>query len=173
MLNGESMGMCTATLFSNFRPLKWNYELICMYYFMEFVSLSSLWKFCPWSVTHERTYPISHRQRISLTPVIYSSWFSVHCTSLCKFIYCSLFMKTWQVEADQQMLPAIVEPDSSKRSAYHYDLWNIKYLHKFKWDNLTEEIGMCTSCFFIFAKFLFQNIFNVRCKACACLRSAT
>jgi hypothetical protein len=66
---------------------------------------------------------------------------------------------------------AVVEPDSSKRSAYHYELWNIKYLHKFKWDNLTEEIGMCTS-FFIFTKFLFDNIFNVRCKACACLRSA-
>lgn len=30
-----------------------------------------------------------------------------------------------------------------KRSAYHYDLWNLKYLHKFKWDNLTEEIGEC------------------------------
>ncbi|GAQ80255.1 hypothetical protein KFL_000500070 [Klebsormidium nitens] len=28
-----------------------------------------------------------------------------------------------------------------KRSAYHYDLWNLKYLHKFKWDNLTEEIA--------------------------------
>ncbi|GIL77749.1 hypothetical protein Vretimale_6644 [Volvox reticuliferus] len=29
----------------------------------------------------------------------------------------------------------------SKRSAYHYDLWNIKYLPKFKWDALTEEIN--------------------------------
>ncbi|KAI5073288.1 hypothetical protein GOP47_0011301 [Adiantum capillus-veneris] len=28
-----------------------------------------------------------------------------------------------------------------KRSAYYYDLWNIKYLRKFKWDNLTEEIA--------------------------------
>jgi ESF2/ABP1 family protein len=28
-----------------------------------------------------------------------------------------------------------------RRSSYHYDLWNLKYLHKFKWDNLTEEIG--------------------------------
>ena len=28
-----------------------------------------------------------------------------------------------------------------KRSAYHYDLWNLKYLPKFKWDYLTEEIG--------------------------------
>ncbi|KAG2435522.1 hypothetical protein HYH02_011816 [Chlamydomonas schloesseri] len=29
----------------------------------------------------------------------------------------------------------------SKRSAYYYDLWNIKYLPKFKWDTLTEEIN--------------------------------
>jgi ESF2/ABP1 family protein len=28
-----------------------------------------------------------------------------------------------------------------RRSAYHYDLWCIKYLNKFKWDHLTEEIG--------------------------------
>ncbi|CAM6008331.1 unnamed protein product [Sphagnum balticum] len=28
-----------------------------------------------------------------------------------------------------------------RRSAYHYDLWNIKYLRKFKWENLTEEIA--------------------------------
>lgn len=31
--------------------------------------------------------------------------------------------------------------EASKRSAYHYDLWNMKYLKKFKWDNLTEEIA--------------------------------
>ena len=30
-----------------------------------------------------------------------------------------------------------------RRSAYHYDLWSLKYLPKFKWDHLTEEI--CTS----------------------------
>ncbi|KAL7219098.1 hypothetical protein ACSBR2_012220 [Camellia fascicularis] len=29
-----------------------------------------------------------------------------------------------------------------KRSAFFYDLWNIKCLSKFKWDDLTEEIGM-------------------------------
>ena len=29
-----------------------------------------------------------------------------------------------------------------RRSAYHYDLWSMKYLPKFKWDHLTEEI--CT-----------------------------
>ncbi|KAL3813838.1 hypothetical protein ACJIZ3_015106 [Penstemon smallii] len=28
-----------------------------------------------------------------------------------------------------------------KRSSFHYDLWNIKYLSKFKWDDLTEEIA--------------------------------
>lgn len=29
-----------------------------------------------------------------------------------------------------------------KRSMFYYDLWNIKYLSKFKWDDLTEEIGI-------------------------------
>ena len=28
-----------------------------------------------------------------------------------------------------------------RRSAYHYDLWCLKYLPKFQWDSLTEEIG--------------------------------
>ena len=28
-----------------------------------------------------------------------------------------------------------------RRSAHYYDLWNIKYLPKFKWDHLTEEIN--------------------------------
>ncbi|KAL6960512.1 hypothetical protein U1Q18_038275 [Sarracenia purpurea var. burkii] len=28
-----------------------------------------------------------------------------------------------------------------KRSSFYYDLWNIKYLSKFKWDDLTEEIA--------------------------------
>uniref|UniRef100_A0A2P2JN78 Uncharacterized protein MANES_15G152700 n=1 Tax=Rhizophora mucronata TaxID=61149 RepID=A0A2P2JN78_RHIMU len=29
-----------------------------------------------------------------------------------------------------------------KRSQFYYDLWNIKYLSKFKWDDLTEEIAL-------------------------------
>ncbi|KAH8519282.1 hypothetical protein H0E87_000897 [Populus deltoides] len=29
-----------------------------------------------------------------------------------------------------------------KRSQFYYDHWNIKYLSKFKWDNLTDEIGI-------------------------------
>ncbi len=28
-----------------------------------------------------------------------------------------------------------------KRSIYHDDLWNIKYLPKFRWTHLTEKIG--------------------------------
>lgn len=28
-----------------------------------------------------------------------------------------------------------------RRSAYHYDLWCLKYLSKFQWESLTEEIG--------------------------------
>lgn len=41
--------------------------------------------------------------------------------------------------------PSSLLTEASKRSAYHYDLWNMKYLKRFKWDNLTEEIGTCTS----------------------------
>lgn len=32
-----------------------------------------------------------------------------------------------------------------KNSHYHDDIWNIKYLPKFKWDHLTERIGECQS----------------------------
>ncbi|CAA6664126.1 unnamed protein product [Spirodela intermedia] len=28
-----------------------------------------------------------------------------------------------------------------RRSSFYYDIWNIKYLSKFKWDDLTEEIA--------------------------------
>ena len=31
-----------------------------------------------------------------------------------------------------------------RRSAHHDDLWCLKYLPKFKWDHLTEEMGGCT-----------------------------
>lgn len=30
----------------------------------------------------------------------------------------------------------------NKRSFYHDDIWNIKYLHKFKWHSLTEQIAL-------------------------------
>ncbi|KAL2335246.1 hypothetical protein Fmac_016459 [Flemingia macrophylla] len=29
-----------------------------------------------------------------------------------------------------------------KRSSFYYDIWNIKYLSKFKWDDLTEELAL-------------------------------
>ncbi|KAF5207770.1 pre-rRNA-processing protein ESF2, partial [Thalictrum thalictroides] len=29
-----------------------------------------------------------------------------------------------------------------KRSSFYYDIWNIKYLSKFKWDNLTAETAI-------------------------------
>ena len=31
--------------------------------------------------------------------------------------------------------------DPKRRSAFHYDLWCLKYLPKFKWHHLTEDIG--------------------------------
>lgn len=33
------------------------------------------------------------------------------------------------------------EIGGKKRSQFYYDIWNIKYLSKFKWDDLTEEIA--------------------------------
>jgi ESF2/ABP1 family protein len=32
------------------------------------------------------------------------------------------------------------EVGGKRRSAHYYDLWNVRYLPKFKWDNLTEEM---------------------------------
>ncbi|KAL9323726.1 hypothetical protein ACSQ67_008583 [Phaseolus vulgaris] len=34
-----------------------------------------------------------------------------------------------------------LSPRGRKRSSFYYDLWNIKYLSKFKWDDLTEELA--------------------------------
>ncbi|KAI8870969.1 hypothetical protein GQ42DRAFT_102936, partial [Ramicandelaber brevisporus] len=31
--------------------------------------------------------------------------------------------------------------DPKKRSFYHEDLWTLKYLNRFKWNNLTEQIA--------------------------------
>lgn len=28
-----------------------------------------------------------------------------------------------------------------KRNYYHDDMWNLKYLRKFKWDHLTEKVA--------------------------------
>ncbi len=45
-------------------------------------------------------------------------------------------MQVAQILNKQQM-------GGKRRSAYHYDLWCLKYLPKFKWEALTEEIGAC------------------------------
>ncbi|GKE50590.1 pre-rRNA-processing protein ESF2, partial [Tanacetum coccineum] len=34
------------------------------------------------------------------------------------------------------------EIGGKKKSQFYYDVWNIKYLSKFKWDHLTEEIAL-------------------------------
>ena len=39
------------------------------------------------------------------------------------------------------MNPHYCPPDPKRRSAFHEDLWSIKYLPKFKWHHLTEDIG--------------------------------
>ena len=44
-----------------------------------------------------------------------------------------------------------------RRSAYHYDLWSLKYLPKFKWDHLTEEIGVKSICSAVFTLLLGLN----------------
>ncbi|KAK7274563.1 hypothetical protein RIF29_15659 [Crotalaria pallida] len=37
--------------------------------------------------------------------------------------------------------PFLVFQGGKKRSSFYYDLWNIKYLSKFKWDDLNEELA--------------------------------
>eukprot|EP00250_Pteridium_aquilinum_P007810 c17456_g1_i1 orf=115-900(+) len=57
------------------------------------------------------------------------------------------FTEGWVEFADKREAKKVAkmlngEPmGGKKRSAYYYDLWNMKYLRKFKWDSLTEEIA--------------------------------
>ena len=37
--------------------------------------------------------------------------------------------------------PLTSSPGGRKRDAFYYDLWTLKYLPKFKWEHLTEELG--------------------------------
>ena len=39
-----------------------------------------------------------------------------------------------------------------KRSYYHDDLWNIKYLSKFRWTHLTEKIGTFTIVLYFYGE---------------------
>ena len=57
------------------------------------------------------------------------------------------FSEGWVEFEDKRMAKAVAAQlngnpmGGKRRSAYHYDLWCLKYLSKFKWDHLTEEIG--------------------------------
>eukprot|EP00892_Ulva_mutabilis_P006104 jgi/Ulvmu1/3866/UM018_0085.1 len=57
------------------------------------------------------------------------------------------FSEAWIEFVDKKQAKAVVEminctPMGGKnRSRYKEDLWNLKYLPKFKWDHLTEEIA--------------------------------
>ncbi|KAK9816728.1 hypothetical protein WJX72_004286 [[Myrmecia] bisecta] len=57
------------------------------------------------------------------------------------------FSEGWVEFEDKSVAKQVAEMLNGKqmggkrRSAYHYDLWCIKYLAKFKWDHLTEEIA--------------------------------
>lgn len=57
------------------------------------------------------------------------------------------FSEAWIEFKEKKQAKAVVEmlnctPMGGKnRSRYKEDLWNLKYLPKFKWDHLTEEIG--------------------------------
>ena len=51
-------------------------------------------------------------------------------------------MKRWLCAWEQVAEMLNGNPMGGKRrSAHHYDIWCLKYLPKFKWDHLTEEIG--------------------------------
>lgn len=57
------------------------------------------------------------------------------------------FSEAWIEFQDKKQAKAVVEMlnctamGGKNRSRYKEDLWNLKYLPKFKWDHLTEEIG--------------------------------
>ena len=63
------------------------------------------------------------------------------------------FTEAW-VEFDKKKIAKRVaeslnnKPIGGKKSDFFAsDLWNIRYLHKFKWSDLTEKIGTCTRAF--------------------------
>lgn len=57
------------------------------------------------------------------------------------------FTEGWVEFADKARAKAVAAQlngtpmGGRRRSAYYFDLWCMKYLPKFKWDNLTEEIN--------------------------------
>ena len=63
---------------------------------------------------------------------------SAVCTALRAFP--SATLASWRLMAAATTAHA----GGKRRSAFYYDLWNIKYLSKFKWEHLTEELGTHT-----------------------------
>ena len=59
------------------------------------------------------------------------------------------YSEAWIEFEDKKAAKAVAEllnasaMGGKNRSRYHDDLWTLKYLHKFKWDHLTEEVGAC------------------------------
>ena len=93
------------------------------------------------------------------------------------------FTEGWVEFNDKRVAKRVAEmlnghPMGGKhRSAYHYDLWCLKYLSKFKWDHLTEEIGV-QSCLHLDTTYCssarlscsgVHAILSDACQACVCL----
>ena len=61
------------------------------------------------------------------------------------------YSEAWIEFEDKKAAKAVAEllnasaMGGKNRSRYHDDLWTLKYLRKFKWDHLTEEVGACIS----------------------------
>lgn len=57
------------------------------------------------------------------------------------------FTEGWVEFLDRRVAKAVamalnsVPIGGKKKNYYHDDLWNMKYLPKFKWSHLTEKIG--------------------------------
>ncbi|KAG8384890.1 hypothetical protein BUALT_Bualt04G0165300 [Buddleja alternifolia] len=65
--------------------------------------------------------------------------------SACLFEHFVMNIDRWVEFTDKRVAKRVAgmlngeQIGGKKRSSFYYDLWNIKYLSKFKWDDLTEE----------------------------------
>lgn len=87
-------------------------------------------------------------QRIYLTPK--NSATQVHRKRAGKFQQ-QLYTEGWVEFKDKRVAKMVAKMlngeqiGGRKRSSFYYDLWNIKYLSKFKWDDLTSETAYKSS----------------------------
>lgn len=74
------------------------------------------------------------------------------------------FSEAWIEFEDKKLGRAVAEMlngnaiGGKARSRYHDDLWTLKYLPKFKWDHLTEEVGAKAAFVCTVVGCAFQNI---------------